>query len=73
MRAQNVFMYPFQSFRVNGVNKGNQRAGSRNLVRGSPSKKLDTGEVGAGGLVHQEVDGGSACHWRTLNQQLLVF
>lgn len=27
----------------------------------------------AGGLVHQEVDGGSACHWRTLNQQLLVF
>lgn len=38
--TQNVFMHPFQSFKANGVNKGNQGAGSRNLGRGSLSKKF---------------------------------
>lgn len=66
----NAFMYPFQSFRDNGVNKGTNR-----LVLGTLSQVVLPGNWtlgAAGGLVHPEVDEGLPHHRRTLKQQVLV-
>lgn len=54
----NVFMWSFQSFRANGVNKG-----TNGLLLGTLQEVVLPGNwtlVAAGGLVHLEVDGG--CH-----------
>ena len=67
----NALMYPFQSFRANGVNKG-----TNGLVLGTSSRVVLPGNWtlgAAGGLVHLEVEGGLHCHWRTLRQQVVVF
>lgn len=57
-----AFIWPFQSFKANGVNKG-----TNGLLQGTLSEVVlpGNGTLGAAqGLVHPEVDGGLPCHIR---------
>lgn len=67
----NTFLWPFQSFKANGVNKG-----TNGLFLGTLSKLVLPGKwtQGTDGkVVHPKVDGGLPCHWRTLKQEVLFF